>query len=117
MPPKKSAIGRLFDMFHTHPKGRLYEFFFFASIGSVLVALAIVGAPPRLDWFAEPISWLIGIVGACLVIFSLLPQKKRRAPPPLPPGKRGEIAAKVKASKAERKKKGPPPPGPPIRRG
>ncbi|MFA5860639.1 MAG: hypothetical protein WDA16_02985 [Candidatus Thermoplasmatota archaeon] len=102
----KSAIGRLFDFFHTHPRGRLYEWVFFTAIG-----LAIGGASYFFyarDDLAEPIYWLLLVVAACFVGFALLPQKKHKAPPSLLKGKRGELAEQRK--KHKHKKKGPPPP-------
>jgi len=108
LPTRQSAYARLLDHFHTHPRGRFHEFLFFAAI-----ALVIGGADFwawRADQLNDPIALLIAIVAACFFGFGLLPQKKPKSPPDKPlPGKRGEIQARVKASKAE-KRKGPPPP-------
>ena len=62
----------MFDAFHTHPRGRLFEFLFFAAIGVVLGAVGFVGM--KRDWFSEPIAWLIVLAGACFVLFAILPQ-------------------------------------------
>jgi hypothetical protein len=108
VPPRRSAASRLFEFFHTHPRGRAYELLFFGAIGAAFIAAAYVGF--KKDVLNEPIAWLVALVGACFVLFALLPQKKRVAPPAPPVrGKRGKIAEQVKASKAE-KRKGPPPP-------
>ena len=113
--PRESWFGKLLRFFHTHPQGRLYEVLFWTGIGLVLGALAYFGW--RAGKVSTPIALMLAIVAACFIGWALLPRAKQRAPPPLPEGKRGEIAAKVRASKAERKKKGPGPPPPPIRRG
>jgi hypothetical protein len=107
VPARRSATSRLFDFFHTHRYGRALEVAFFSAIGLLLIAGA--WAWNRRGGLSEPLMWLVILVGACFIVFALLPQRKAAAPPPVPKGKRGVIAAQVKASKAE-KRKGPPPP-------
>lgn len=113
--PRRGAFTRLIDHFHTHPKGRLHEFLFWAGLGISLGAIAF------LAWWTDnlstPLALMAGVISLSLFLWAFLPQRKARPPPPLPPGKRGTIAKNVKASKAEKKRGGPPPPGPPIRRG
>lgn len=105
MPPPKSAYSRLLDHFHTHPKGRLHEMLFWLSLGGAMSAFAIFGW--LAGWISEPIAWLIGIVGVCLVGFGILPRHKKHyhGPAPIPKGKRGVIAQQVKASKSEKRKR------------
>ena len=113
---RRSAFGRLLDHFHTHPQGRIHEFAFWFSIGAALLLGTWSGY--RSDLIGEPIALILVVVALAFMAWSLLPQRKKGAPPKLPPGKRGEIAQKVRDSKDERKrKKGGVPPGPPIRRG
>jgi hypothetical protein len=106
--PPPGPLSRLFDWFHTHKHGRVYEALFFGVIGAALMVGAYVGG--KRGALNEPIAWLLGLVGACTFLFGLLPQKKR-APPAEPAlkGKRAAIAEQVKKSKSE-KRKGPPPP-------
>lgn len=106
MAPRPGPFARLIEVFHTHRFGRLYEVLTFLAIG-VVIALA--------GWWVyeypnEPLAYLIWIVAGCTALFGVLPHSRKAPPPaPLPPGKRGQIAQQVKASKAE-KRKGPPPP-------
>lgn len=112
---RRSPFTRLLDHFHTHPQGRLQEFLFWAGLGVALGGLTYWLW--RIDFLSDPIAWILGIVALCFIGWAFLPRGRAAPKPKLPPGKRGEIAQQVHASKAERKKKGPPPPGPPIRRG
>lgn len=108
MARRKSLASRLFDHFHEHPRGRLHELLFFAGLGVALGAGTYVAW--RVDLVSDPIAWMLAIVAACLVLFALLPQKKRAAAPPAAvAGKRAKIAEQVRASKKE-KRKGPDPP-------
>lgn len=100
---RKTAFGRLLDTFHSSPHGRVYEFLFWAGIGVALLAFAVTGW--LVGWISTPIAWMMGIVGACFFGWAFLPRARQRAPPPLPKGKRGEIAQQVRASKAEAKRK------------
>ena len=104
--PSCQSAPRLFDHFHDHPRGRVHELLFFSAIGALFLLGAWIGY--KKDALSEPIAWLIALVGACFVGFSVLPQKKRAPGPPPPKGKRGEQAAIRKANKAQ--KRGPPPP-------
>lgn len=112
--PRESVFTRLVHHFHEHPQGRFHEILFWAGLGVLLGLLTYVGW--RTGFLNDGIALILGIVSLCLVLFSLLPQRKTK-PRPVPPGKRGAIAQQVRASKAERKKKDGVPPGPPIRRG
>lgn len=107
MARRPGAFARLLHHFHTHPRGRLHEFLFFAGIGALFLGGAWLGNAT--EKVSQPIAWLLAIVGVCFVVFALLPQKRAAPPPPPPKGRRGEIAKQVQASKAE-KRKGPPPP-------
>lgn len=113
--PRESWFGRLNRHFHTHPRGRLHEILFWAGIGVVLGAIAFFGWRGR--WLSTPLALMLAVIAACFVGWAFLPHAKQRAPPPLPRGKRGEIAKKVHQSKAERKRKDDGLPPPPIRRG
>ena len=114
VPPRPGPYARLLAHFHEHPQGRLHEILFWAGLGLLLGAVAYLAW--RTGNLSTPLALMAGIVALCFVGFSLLPQR-RTAPRAPGKGKRGEIAEKVRASKAEKKRKGPPPPGPPIRRG
>lgn len=113
--PRESAFGRLLRHFQEHPQGRLHEFLFWAAIGALLLLGAFLGW--RTGNVSTPISLMLAVVGVCFVGWAMLPRAKTRGPPPLPKGKRGEIAKKVRASKAEKKRKDDGLPPPPIRRG
>lgn len=110
--PRESAFSRLLRHFHTHPQGRLHEILFWVGLG------VLVGGLSFLAWrtgnLSTPLALMAGVISICLVGWAFLPQRKDRAPPPLPPGKRGAIAKQLRANK---KRKEPVPPGPPIRRG
>lgn len=112
--PRESWFGKLNRHFHTHPQGRLHEILFWAVIGVVIGAFALVAW--MRGWLSTPLALMLAVVALCFLSWAFLPQKKV-APKPLPKGKRGQIAKQVAASKDERKKKGPGPPPPPIRRG
>lgn len=109
--PRESASTRLIRHFHEHPRGRLHEISFWIGIGGALGGLTYLGW--RVGRINTPIALILAIVAVCIVGFAALPQRQARAPPPLPPGKRGEIARKVRESKAEKKrgKGGAPPMG------
>ncbi|HET6406100.1 MAG TPA: hypothetical protein VFH78_15775 [Candidatus Thermoplasmatota archaeon] len=113
--PRESWFGKLNRHFHTHPQGRLHEILFWSGMGVVLGAVSFFGW--RTGHVSTPFALMLAVVSVCLIGWGLLPRAKTRAPPPLPKGKRGEIAKKVRASKAEKKNKGGGPPPPPIRRG
>jgi len=113
--PRESWFGKLLRHFHTHPKGRLHEFLFWAAIGVVLGVVAVLGFTQ--GWLSTPLSLMLAVIALCFVGWAFLPRAKTKAPPPLPQGKRGEIARNVRAAKAERKKKDDGLPPPPIRRG
>lgn len=109
MPPRKSAFARLQDVFHTHPRGRLYEIAFWGGLGVLFLVVAVVGYFQ--GWLFTPFAWIVGIIGACMVGFAVLPRhRSKRGPAPLPPGKRGQLAKQKRAAKAERPKRGPGPP-------
>lgn len=106
MAPRPGPYARLIEHFHTHRFGRLMEIGLFLLIAA-LIALAGLWI---YDYPNEALAYLTWIVAACVALFGLLPHGRKAAPPPpLPKGKRGEIAKKVAASKAE-KRKGPDPP-------
>lgn len=114
--PRESWFAKLNRHFTTHPKGRVHEILFWAGIGVVMGVTAFLLW--RADKLSTPLALMLAVVSLCFVGWAFLPRPKTRAPPPLPEGRRGEIAAKVRASKAERKrKKAPPGQHPPLRRG
>lgn len=114
--PRESAFTRLIHHFHEHPQGRFHEILFWSGLGVLLGAIAYLAW--RFERLSDPLALILAIIAVCFVGWAFLPQRKSRAPPPLPPGKRGEIAKQVQQSKAEKKrKKGPPGQHPPIRRG
>lgn len=101
--PRRSWFGRLLDHFHTHPKGRLHEFLFWAGLGLALGLATFVGW--RAGYVNDPFAWILLIVSACFVLWSLLPQRKPKAKPP-PAGRlRAERAEAVRASKEEGKRR------------
>lgn len=101
--PRKSAASRMFEHFHTHPRGRLHEILFFGGLGLALGFGAFFGW--RTGHVSVPIAWMLAIVALCLVLFGLLPQRKPKKAPEPPPGRlRAEKAAAVKASKEEGKR-------------
>ena len=114
--PRDPWFTKLIRHFHEHPRGRLHERLFWHGLGLILGALTFLGW--RSDVVSDPFALMLGVIALCLFLWGFLPQRKARPPPPLPPGKRGEIAEKVRAMKAEKKrKKAPPGQHPPIRRG
>lgn len=106
--PRESPFGRLIRHFHEHPQGRLHEILFWGSIGLALGIVAFLSWRAR--WLSTPLALMLGIVAACFVGWAMLPHPKARAPPPLPKGKRGEIAQQRAQIKAKRRKDGPGPP-------
>ena len=96
---RRSAFGRLLDHFHTHPKGRLHEFFFWAGLGVVVAVLTFFGW--RAGVVNTAFAWILAIVAACFFLWALLPRPKQRVAEP-PSGRlRAERAAAVRASKEE----------------
>lgn len=115
--PRQGWFGRLNAHFHTHPRGRLHEMLFWLAIGLGFGAFAFFGWSGGDGPVSTPFALMFGVISLCFVGWAFLPRAKTKAAPPLPQGKRGEIAQKVRQSKAERKRKDDGLPPPPIRRG
>lgn len=99
---RRSAFGRLLDHFHTHPRGRLHEFLFWAGLAVLVGALTYVGW--RAGFVNTAFAWILAVVAVCLLLWSLLPRPKQRVAEP-PSGRlRAEKAAAVRASKEEGKR-------------
>lgn len=80
VPRRRGAWTRLQDHFHTHPKGRLHEFFFWAGLGVAMGTFALFGW--RADWLSTPIAMMLGVIALCLVGWAFLPQTPRPVAPP-----------------------------------
>lgn len=102
MAKRRTAFGKILDHFHTHPRGRLHEFLFWAGLGAALALLTLWGRSS--GTLSEPIGWMLYIVAACFLLWSLLPQRKPKTQAEPPAGRlRAQKAEAVRASKEEGK--------------